>query len=162
MEKFTLPSFFEKLFIITINIGYNIMKEMNEITFTARKADMKKLIQNFLALAFSNFDASGKERLIETSRLLLEDSPELSIPCLEEYIEDVSEYYKHLLAVRELMEEHLFLESKKISITFPAGEKVPIEEINAKMVESTEKTAEKKKQIKKKIKSKKSKSKQEK
>ena len=49
------------------------------------------------------------------------------------------------------------MESNKISISFPAGEQVPIDEINAKMVESAENNAEKKKKVKAKIKSKKSK-----
>jgi len=157
VEKFTLPSFFEKLFIITTKVRYNIMMEMNEITFTARKADMKKLIQNFLALAFSNFEEDGKKKLLQSSQLLLGDNPELALSLLDEYVAEVDEYRQHLKAVRKLTEEHLFLESNKINITFPEGEQIPIDEINAKIADSTEKTAEKKKQIKKKIKSKKSK-----
>ena len=157
MEKFTLPSFFEKLFIITTKVRYNIMMEMNEITFTARKEDMKKLIQNFLALAFSNFEETGKKKLLESSQELLGDNPELALSHLDEYMAEVDEYREHLKAVRELAEEHLFLESKRVNITFPAGEQIPVDEINAKIAESTEKTAEKKKQIKKKIKSKKNK-----
>jgi hypothetical protein len=157
VEKFTLPSFFEKLFIISIIMRYTIMKEMNKITFTARKADMNKLIQNFLALAFTNFEENGKKKLVETSTMLLGDSPEEAMSHLAEYVEEIEEYRDHLKAVYELIEEHLLLESNKINITFPAGEQIPVDEINAKIAESTEKTAEKKKQIKKKIKSKKSK-----
>jgi hypothetical protein len=157
VEKFTLPSFFEKLFIITTNIGYNIMKELNEITFTARKADMKKLIQNFLALSFANFEENGKKKLLESSQMLLEERSELALSLLDEYVEEIDEYRQHLKAVRELIEEHLFLEDSRINITFPEGEQIPMDEINAKIADSTEKTAEKKKQIKKKIKSKKSK-----
>ena len=133
------------------------MKEMNEITFTARKEDMRKLIQNFLALAFTNYEEIGKKRLLETSHMLLEDNPEPALSRLEEYIADIDEYRQHLGAVHDLIEEHLILESTKVSITFPAGEQIPIDEINAKIAESTEKSVEKKKQIKKKIKSKKSK-----
>ena len=136
---------------------YTIMKEMNKITFTARKADMNKLIQNFLALAFTNFEENGKKKLVETSTMLLGDSPEEAMSHLAEYVEEIEEYRDHLKAVYELIEEHLLLESNKINITFPAGEQIPVDEINAKIAESTEKTAEKKKQIKKKIKSKKSK-----
>ena len=44
------------------------MKDLNKITFTARKGDMKKLIQNFLALAFTNFEENGKKKLLETGR----------------------------------------------------------------------------------------------
>ena len=133
------------------------MKEMNKITFTARKADMNKLIQNFLALAFTNFEQNGKKKLVETSTMLLEGSPEEAMSHLTEYVEEIEEYRDHLKAVYELIEEHLFLESNKISISFPAGEQVPIDEINAKMVESAENNAEKKKKVKAKIKSKKSK-----
>ena len=133
------------------------MKEMNKITFTARKADMNKLIQNFLALAFTNFEENGKKKLLETSTMLLEGTPEGAMSHLTEYIEEIEEYRDHLKSVYELIEEHLFLESNKISISFPAGEQVPIDEINAKMVESSVKTAEKKKKVKAKIKSKKSK-----
>ena len=133
------------------------MKEMNKITFTARKEDMRKLIQNFLALAFTNYEEIGKKRLLETSHMLLEDNPEPALSRLEEYIADIDEYRQHLGAVRDLIEEHLILESTKVNITFPAGEQIPIDEINAKIAESTKKSVEKKKQIKKKIKSKKSK-----
>ena len=133
------------------------MKEMNEITFTARKADMKKLIQNFLALAFSNFEESGKKKLLESSSMILEDYSDSALLRLNEYIEEIDEYRLHLIAVRELVEEHLVLEDKRVSITFPEGEQIPVDEINSKIAESTEKAAEKKKQIKKKIKSKKSK-----
>ena len=133
------------------------MKEMNKITFTARKADMNKLIQNFLALAFTNFEENGKKKLVETSTMLLGGSPEEAMSHLTEYVEEIEEYRDHLKAVYELIEEHLFLESNKISISFPAGEQVPIDEINAKMVESAENNAEKKKKVKAKIKSKKSK-----
>ena len=157
MEKFTLPSFFEKLLTIHTKIRYNIMKEMNEITFTARKADMKKLIQNFLALAFTNFEEDGKKKLLESSKLLLGDNPELALSLLDEYLEEIDEYRQHIVAVRGMVEEHLFLESNRVSISFPAGEQIPMDEINAKLEASTEETAEKKKQIKKKIKSKKSK-----
>ena len=136
---------------------YTIMKEMNKITFTARKADMNKLIQNFLALAFTNFEENGKKKLVETSTMLLEGSPEEAMSHLTEYVEEIEEYRDHLKAVYELIEEHLFLESNKISISFPAGEKIPMDEINAKMVESAENNAEKKKKVKAKIKSKKSK-----
>ena len=136
---------------------YTIMKEMNKITFTARKADMNKLIQNFLALAFTNFEENGKKKLVETSTMLLGGSPEEAMSHLTEYVEEIEEYRDHLKAVYELIEEHLFLESNKISISFPAGEQVPIDEINAKMVESAENNAEKKKKVKAKIKSKKSK-----
>ena len=136
---------------------YTIMKEMNKITFTARKADMNKLIQNFLALAFTNFEENGKKKLVETSTMLLGGSPEEAMSHLTEYVEEIEEYRDHLKAVYELIEEHLFLESNKISISFPAGEQVPIDEINAKMVESAENNAEKKKKVKTKIKSKKSK-----
>ena len=130
---------------------------MNKITFTARKADMNKLIQNFLALAFTNFEENGKKKLVETSTMLLGGSPEEAMSHLTEYVEEIEEYRDHLKAVYELIEEHLFLESNKISISFPAGEQVPIDEINAKMVESAENNAEKKKKVKAKIKSKKSK-----
>jgi uncharacterized protein YdhG (YjbR/CyaY superfamily) len=157
VEKFTLPSLFEKLFIISTIMRYTIMKEMNKITFTARKADMNKLIQNFLALAFTNFEENGKKKLVETSTMLLGGSPEEAMSHLTEYVEEIEEYRDHLKAVYELIEEHLFLESNKISISFPAGEQVPIDEINAKMVESAENNAEKKKKVKTKIKSKKSK-----
>jgi uncharacterized protein YdhG (YjbR/CyaY superfamily) len=157
VEKFTLPSLFEKLFIISTIMRYTIMKEMNKITFTARKADMNKLIQNFLALAFTNFEENGKKKLVETSTMLLGGSPEEAMSHLTEYVEEIEEYRDHLKAVYDLIEEHLFLESNKISISFPAGEQVPIDEINAKMVESAENNAEKKKKVKAKIKSKKSK-----
>ena len=133
------------------------MKELNAITFTARKEDMRKLIQNFLALAYSNFEENGKKKLLESSTNILEDSPELALISLEEYVEEIDEYRQHLKAVRGLTEEHLFLESTKVSINFPAGEQVPIDEINAKMVEAAANTAEKKKKVKAKIKSKKSK-----
>jgi uncharacterized protein YdhG (YjbR/CyaY superfamily) len=157
VEKFTLPSLFEKLFIISTIMRYTIMKEMNKITFTARKADMNKLIQNFLALAFTNFEENGKKKLVETSTMLLGGSPEEAMSHLTEYVEEIEEYRDHLKAVYDLIEEHLFLESNKISISFPAGEQVPMDEINAKMVESAENNAEKKKKVKAKIKSKKSK-----
>ena len=133
------------------------MKEMNKITFTARKADMNKLIQNFLALAFTNFEENGKKKLVETSAMLLEGSPEEAMSHLTEYVEEIEEYRDHLKAVYELIEEHLLLESKKISISFPAGEKIPMDEVNARMAESAEKLEEKKKKVKAKIKSKKSK-----
>tara|TARA_R110000782_G_C14513694_1_gene380232 strand:- start:50 stop:532 length:483 start_codon:yes stop_codon:yes gene_type:complete len=157
VEKFTLPSLFEKLLTISTKMRYNMMKDLNKITFTARKGDMKKLIQNFLALAFTNFEENGKKKLLETSANILESKPEMALTSLEEYIEEIEEYRQHLKAVYELTEEHLFLESNKVNITFPAGEPMPMDEINAKIADSTVKTAEKKKQIKNKIKSKKSK-----
>ena len=134
-----------------------MMKDLNKITFTARKGDMKKLIQNFLALAFTNFEENGKKKLLETSANILESKPEMALTSLEEYIEEIEEYRQHLKAVYELTEEHLFLESNKVNITFPAGEPIPMDEINAKIDDSTVKTAEKKKQIKDRVKSKKSK-----
>ena len=157
MEKFTLPSFFEKLFIISTIVRYNIMKELNAITFNARKEDMQKLIQNFLALAYSNFDENGKKKLLEASGNILENKSEMALDSLDEYVAEIDEYRQHLKAVYELIEEHLFLESKKISISFPAGEKIPMDEVNARMAESTGKLEEKKKKVKAKIKSKKSK-----
>jgi len=158
VEKFTLPSFFEKLFTISTKARYNIMKDMNRITFTARKEDMKKLIQNFMALAFSNFEETGKKKLLGTSEMLLGDNPESALTCLKEYLEEINEYREHLMAIESLIEEHLFLESNKVSISFPVGEHIPVDEINAKIAESAKKNSEKKKQVKKKLK----KSKQEK
>tara|TARA_R110000765_G_scaffold224350_1_gene328427 strand:+ start:381 stop:863 length:483 start_codon:yes stop_codon:yes gene_type:complete len=157
VEKFTLPSLFEKLLTISTKMRYNMMKDLNKITFTARKGDMKKLIQNFLALAFTNFEENGKKKLLETSANILESKPEMALTSLEEYIEEIEEYRQHLKAVYELTEEHLFLESNKVNITFPAGEPIPMDEINARIDDSTVKTAEKKKQIKDRVKSKKSK-----
>jgi len=133
------------------------MKELNAITFNARKEDMQKLIQNFLALAYSNFDENGKKKLLEASGNILENKSEMALDSLDEYVAEIDEYRQHLKAVYELIEEHLFLESKKISISFPAGEKIPMDEVNARMAESTGKLEEKKKKVKAKIKSKKSK-----
>jgi len=156
VEKFTLPSLFEKLFIIHSKVRYTIMNEMKKITLTARKSDMKKIIQNLLNLAVGNFEESGRSELMESSQALLADDPQKAMSSLNRYTEDVEEYRQQLLTVIELTEEHMFLDDMKVSINFEQGAKVPMDEVNVMLAESKAKNDEKKEQIKAKIESKKS------
>jgi hypothetical protein len=157
VEKFTLPSLFEKLFTIHSKVRYTIMNEMKKITLNARKSDMKKIIQNLLNLAVGNFEESGRAELMESSQAILADDPQKAISSLNRYIEDVEEYRQQIDMVIELIEEHMFLDDEKVSIKFKQGKKIPMDDVNAMLAESKAKNDEKKKQIKNKIKSKKSK-----
>ena len=157
MEKFTLPSLFEKLFTIHSKVRYTIMNEMKEITLTARKSDLKRVIQNILALAVGNFEDSGKIEVVETSQAILGDDPQKALASLNRYIENAEEYRQQIDMVVELIEEHMLLDDTKISINFEQGKKIPMDDINAMLAESKEKNDEKKKKIKSKIKSKKDK-----
>ena len=157
MEKFTLPSLFEKLFTIHSKVRYTIMNEMKEITLTARKSDLKKIIQKMLLVTVGNFEESGKIEVMETSQAILGDDPQKAISSLNQYIEDVEEYRQQIDMLIELIEEHMLLDDTKISINFEQGAKIPMDDVNAMLAESKAKNDEKKKQIKSKIKSKKSK-----
>lgn len=156
MEKFTLPSLFEKLFTIHSKVRYTIMNEMKKITLSARKSDMKRIIQNLLNLSVGNFEESGRKYLMEASQMILEDKPKKAISSLNGYIEEIEEYQQQVLAVIELTEEHMFLDDNRMSINFEQGAKIPMDDVNAMLAESKD-DDEKKKQIKAKIKSKKSK-----
>ena len=157
MEKFTLPSLFEKLFTIHSKVRYTIMNEMKKITLTARKSDLKKIVQNMLLVAVGNFEESGKIEVMETSQAILGDDPQKAISSLNRYIEDVEEYRQQIGMVIELIEEHMFLDDEKVSIKFKQGEKIPMGDVNAMFAESKVEKDKVKKQIKAKIKSKKSK-----
>ena len=157
MEKFTLPSLFEKLFTIHSKVRYTIMNEMKKITLTARKSDLKKIVQNMLLVAVGNFEESGKKEVMETSQAILGDDPQKAISSLNRYIEDVEEYRQQIGMVIELIEEHMFLDDEKVSIKFKQGEKIPMGDVNAMFAESKVEKDKVKKQIKAKIKSKKSK-----
>jgi hypothetical protein len=157
VEKFTLPSLFEKLFTIHSKVRYTIMNEMKEITLTARKSDLNKIIQKMLLVAVGNFEESGKIEVMETSQAILGDDPQKAISSLNRYIEDVEEYRQQIDMLIELIEEHMFLDDEKVSIKFKQGEKIPMGDVNAMFAESKEKNDEKKKKVKAKIKSKKSK-----
>ena len=157
MEKFTLPSLFEKLFTIHSKVRYTIMNEMKKITLTARKSDLKKIVQNMLLVAVGNFEQSGKKEVMETSQAILGDEPQKAISSLNRYIEDVEEYRQQIGMVIELIEEHMFLDDEKVSIKFKQGEKIPMGDVNAMFAESKVEKDKVKKQIKAKIKSKKSK-----
>ena len=157
MEKFTLPSLFEKLFTIHSKVRYTIMNEMKKITLTARKSDLKKIVQNMLLVAVGNFEQSGKKEVMETSQAILGDEPQKAISSLNRYIEDVEEYRQQIDMVIELIEEHMFLDDEKVSIKFKQGEKIPMGDVNAMFAESKVEKDKVKKQIKSKIKSKKSK-----
>ena len=157
MEKFTLPSLFEKLFTIHSKVRYTIMNEMKKITLTARKSDLKRIIQNMMLVAVGNFEQSGKKEVMETSQAILGDEPQKAISSLNRYIEDVEEYRQQIDMVIELIEEHMFLDDEKVSIKFKQGEKIPMGDVNAMFAESKVEKDKVKKQIKSKIKSKKSK-----
>ena len=157
MEKFTLPSLFEKLFTIHSKVRYTIMNEMKEITLTARKSDLKKIIQKMLLVTVGNFEESGKIEVMETSQAILGDDPQKAISSLNQYIEDVEEYRQQIDMLIELIEEHMLLDDTKISINFEQGAKIPMDDVNAMLAESKAKNDEKREQIKAKIKSKKSK-----
>jgi membrane-anchored protein YejM (alkaline phosphatase superfamily) len=157
VEKFTLPSLFEKLFTIHSKVRYTIMNEMKKITLTARKSDFKRIIQNMLAVAVGNFEQSGKTEIMETSHAILGNDPQKALTSLNRYIEDVEEYRQQINMVIELVEEHMLLDDTKVSINFKSGTKVPMDDVNAMFAESKAKNDEKKKKVKAKIKSKKSK-----
>ena len=157
MEKFTLPSLFEKLFTIHSKVRYTIMNEMKEITLTARKSDLKKIIQKMLLVTVGNFEESGKIEVMETSQAILGDDPQKAISSLNQYIEDVEEYRQQIDMLIELIEEHMLLDDTKISINFEQGAKIPMDDVNAMLAESKAKNDEKREQIKAKIESKKSK-----
>jgi len=157
VEKFTLPSLFEKLFTIHSKVRYTIMNEMKEITLTARKSDLKKIIQKMLLVTVGNFEESGKIEVMETSQAILGDDPQKAISSLNQYIEDVEEYRQQIDMLIELIEEHMLLDDTKISINFEQGAKIPMDDVNAMLAESKAKNDEKREQIKAKIESKKSK-----
>ena len=54
--------------------SYN-MEEREDIRFSVRKSDRKKMIQSFLAMAVGNFDAAAREAVVETSKSILENEP---------------------------------------------------------------------------------------
>jgi hypothetical protein len=157
VEKFTLPSLFEKLFTIHSKVRYTIMNEMKKITLTVRKSDMKKIIQNLLNLSVGNFEESGRKHLMEASQMILGDYPQKAISSLNRYNEEIEEYKQQIFTVIELVEEHMFLDDNKISINFEQDTKIPMDDINAMLAESKVEKDKVKKQIKAKIKSKKSK-----
>ena len=157
MEKFTLPSLFEKLFTIHSKVRYTIMNEMKKITLTARKSDLKRIVQNMLLVAVGNFEESGKIEVMETSQAILGDDPQKAISSLNRYIEDVEEYRQQIDMLIELIEEHMLLDDTKISINFEQGAKIPMDDVNAMLAESKAKNDEKREQIRAKIESKKSK-----
>ena len=153
MEKFTLPSFFEKLFIITPDIRYNIMNEMNKMVLNVRKSDAKKIIQNMILLTVGNFEEAGKRELMEMSQRIAAEDPQKALESLERYLEDMKEYRQQMEGVVELVEEHMFLHSNKVSINFLQGEKIPVDDINDMLAESKAEKDEQKRQIKEKIES---------
>ena len=133
------------------------MNEMKKITLTARKSDLKRIVQNILAVAVGNFEQSGKSEIMETSHAILGDDPQKALASLSRYIEDLEEYRQQIDMVVELVEEHMLLDDTKVSINFKPGAKVPMDEVNVMLAESKAKNDEKKKKIKAKIKSKKNK-----
>ena len=133
------------------------MNEMKKITLTARKSDLKRIIQNMMLVAVGNFEQSGKKEVMETSQAILGDEPQKAISSLNRYIEDVEEYRQQIGMVIELIEQHMFLDDEKVSIKFKQGEKIPMGDVNAMFAESKVEKDKVKKQIKSKIKSKKSK-----
>ena len=133
------------------------MNEMKEITLTARKSDLKKIIQKMLLVTVGNFEESGKIEVMETSQAILGDDPQKAISSLNQYIEDVEEYRQQIDMLIELIEEHMLLDDTKISINFEQGAKIPMDDVNAMLAESKAKNDEKREQIKAKIESKKSK-----
>tara|TARA_R110001583_G_scaffold10955_1_gene50530 strand:- start:174 stop:656 length:483 start_codon:yes stop_codon:yes gene_type:complete len=151
VEKFTLPSLFEKLFTIHSKVRYNVMNEMKKITLTARKSDLRKIIQNLLGLAVANFEESGKSKLIGGSTQILADEPEKALILLSEYVKEIEEYNQQIATVIELVEEHMFLDDGKISINFEQGAKIPMDDINAMLAESKAEKDELKRQIKDKL-----------
>ena len=133
------------------------MNEMRKITLTARKSDLKRIIQNILAVAVGNFEQAGKKEIMETSHAILGNDPQKALTSLNRYVEDAEEYRQQINMVIELVEEHMLLDDTKLSINFKSGTKVPMDDVNAMFAESKEKIDEKKKKIKSKIKSKKNK-----
>lgn len=155
MEKFTLPSLFEKLFTIHSKVRYTIMNEMKKITLTVRKSDLKRVIQNILAVAVGNFEDAGKTEIMETSQAILGDDPQKALASLNRYVENAEEYRQQMDMVVELIEEHMFLDDNKISINFEQDTKIPMDDINAMLAESKVEKDKVKEQIKAKIESKK-------
>ncbi len=121
------------------------MNEMNKIVLNVRKSDAKKIIHNLILLAVGNFEEAGKKELMEMSQYISEEDPQKALASLERYLEDLKEYRQQMEGVVELVEEHMFLDSNKVSINFLQGEKIPVDDINDMLAESK---AEKDEQIK--------------
>lgn len=133
------------------------MNEMKKITLTARKSDLKRIIQNILLVAVGNFEHSGKTEIMETNQAILGDDPQKALSSLSRYIEDLEEYRQQIGMITELVEEHMLLDDNKVKISFKAGAKIPVNDINAMLADSKAENEEKKKKVKAKIKSKKNK-----
>ena len=131
------------------------MNEMNKMVLNVRKSDAKKIIQNLILLAVGNFEEAGKKELMEMSQYISEEDPQKALASLERYLEDLKEYRQQVQGVVELVEEHMFLDSNKVSINFLQGEKIPVDDINDMLAESKAEKDEQKRQIKDKIESKK-------
>ena len=112
------------------------MNEMNKIVLNVRKSDAKKIIHNLILLAVGNFEEAGKQELMEMSQYISEEDPQKALASLERYLEDLKEYRQQMEGVVELVEEHMFLDSNKVSINFLQGEKIPVDDINDMLAES--------------------------
>jgi hypothetical protein len=131
------------------------MNEMNKIVLNVRKSDAKKIIQNLILLTVGNFEEAGKKELMEMSQYVTTEEPQKALESLERYLEDMKEYRQQMEGVVELIEEHMFLDSNKVSINFLQGEKIPMDDINDMLAESKAEKDEQKRQIRDKIESKK-------
>jgi len=131
------------------------MNEMNKMVLNVRKSDAKKIIHNLILLSVGNFEEAGKKELMEMSQHISEEEPQKALASLGRYLEDLKEYRQQMEGVVELVEEHMFLDSNKVSINFLQGEKIPMDDINDMLAESKAEKDEQKRQIKDKIESKK-------
>tara|TARA_R110000744_G_C19066398_1_gene529589 strand:+ start:231 stop:644 length:414 start_codon:yes stop_codon:yes gene_type:complete len=130
--------------------SYN-MEERKDIRFSVRKSDRKKMIQSFLAMAVGNFDAAAREAVVETSKSILENEPKIAMKSIEGYLDTISEYQQALEDIYKLIEEHMFIESKKTHLNFKAGEKMKMTEFNEAINEQTAKDNEEKEKIKQRV-----------
>jgi predicted naringenin-chalcone synthase len=135
--------------------------EIKEISFRMRKKDTVKMIQSFLAMQVTSFEKEATPFIIEISQNILESNHPATQKAIDEYLKKMSLYKDGIEQIKDLMDEHVFLESSKtVPIIFKSGEKISGTEFTERANDAFKKTAEKKKIIKKKIEKKKKPSKE--
>ena len=126
--------------------------EYEEMVFSVRKTDRKKMIQSFLAMTVNNLEQAAVENLSVISESILNENAERAKDALEGYIEYANEYSEHLSQILDLIVEHMFVETKQAKLKFKSGEKIKMSDLNEKISEKMKEDSEKKQKMKEDIK----------
>tara|TARA_R100000808_G_C2144965_1_gene152721 strand:- start:1432 stop:1887 length:456 start_codon:yes stop_codon:yes gene_type:complete len=115
--------------------------EYVDVTLRVRADDAKLLCRSRLAMIVNNYEKEHSMYAVKINNLLTEGKTKQIKKNIVEYIGFIDEYRQALVELSEAVTLFVEREADSVAAHFPIGEKIDMEDFNAKLAEASEEQA---------------------